>query len=295
MTHAFHGLPPLVITVCPTGMVPRRRDFPAVPEQPDEIAADVRRAVRAGATSAHLHARDADGEPTPALERYAEVVRAVRDEAPDLVISVSTSGRVHRTFEERSAVLDLARDDELRPDLASLTLGSLNFPTQASVNDPAMIQRLAHAMRERGIVPELEIFDFGMIDYAHYLIERRVLEPPFVCNLLLGSLGTAAATPLNLASMVERLPAGTYWQAAGIGRFQWPMNALAVVTGGHVRTGLEDNLHMDPGKRTQATNEALVRRVASLATASGRRLATPSDARALMGLAPRDRAVAAAR
>jgi uncharacterized protein (DUF849 family) len=291
MREIHGGLPPLVINVCPTGMVPRRRDFPAVPEQAADIAGDVARAVAAGAASVHVHARDASGEPDYRRQRYAEIVGAVRRAVPDAVVSVSTSGRVHGRFDERSDVLNL--DGDLTPDLASLTLGSMNFPTQASVNEPAMIQRLAHVMRERRIVPELEIFDFGMIDYAHHLIARGVLAPPFVFNLLLGSLGTAAATPLNLASMVERLPADAYWQAAGIGRFQWPMNALGVVMGGHVRTGLEDSLYMDTAKRVPATNERLVQRVATLALASGRSLATPAEARALMGLAPRDTAVIA--
>jgi uncharacterized protein (DUF849 family) len=263
-------------------MVPRRREHPAVPEQPEEIAVAVAAAVAAGASCVHLHARDAQGDPTYVLDRYRETVRAVRRVAPDVVVSVSTSGRVHTRFEERSEVLAL--DGELKPDLASLTLGSMNFPSQASVNEPHTIRRLADAMRERGIVPELEIFDFGMIDYAHYLIGRRVLAPPFVCNLLLGSLGTASATALNLALMVERLPAETYWQAAGIGRFQWPMTSLGVVMGGHVRTGLEDNLYLDVEKRHPATNEALVRRVATLAAACGRTVATPDDARRLMGL-----------
>jgi 3-keto-5-aminohexanoate cleavage enzyme len=287
MIHASGTGPPVVITVAPTGMVPRRRDGIAVPEQPDQIAADVQRAVAAGASCAHLHARDEDGEPTYRRERYAEIVRAVRRVTPDIVISVSTSGRLHNTFEQRSHVLDL--DGDLKPDLASLTLGSMNFPTQVSVNSPEMIHRLACAMCERGIVPELEIFDFGMIDYAHYLIQRRILEPPFVCNLLLGSLGTSAATPLNLAQMVERLPAGTFWQAAGMGRFQWPMNALGVVSGGHVRTGVEDSLYLDAGKQEPATNAACVRRVADLATAYGRPLAGPHEARALMGLSVLER------
>ena len=293
MIAASGTAPPVVITIAPTGMVPRRRDGVAVPEQPDQIAADVQRAVAAGASCAHLHARDEDGEPTYRRERYAEILRAVRRVAPDIVISVSTSGRVHNTFEQRSHVLDL--DGDLKPDLASLTLGSMNVPTQASVNSPEMIHRLARAMGERGIVPELEIFDFGMIDYAHYLIQRRILQPPFVCNLLLGSLGTSAATPVNLAQMVERLPAGTYWQAAGIGRFQWPMNALAVVSGGHVRTGVEDTLYLDAGKQQPATNAACVRRVADLATAYGRPLAGPDEARALMGLAVLERSARDAR
>jgi uncharacterized protein (DUF849 family) len=263
-------------------MIPRQRDHAAVPEQPAEIASDVARAVAAGASSVHLHARDETGEPTYRRDRYLEVVRAVRAVAPDVVISVSTSGRVHRTYDERSAVLDL--EGLAKPDLASLTLGSMNFPTGASTNEPEMIRRLADAMRERGIVPELEIFEFGMIDYARYLIDKSVLKPPFVCNLLLGSLGTSAATALNLALMVDRLPEGAFWQAAGIGRFQWPMNALGVVLGGHVRTGLEDNLYLDGARQVPATNEALVARVAALANAFHRPVATPSDARRLMGL-----------
>lgn len=290
MRETTGSLGPLVITVCPTGMVPRRRDVPQLPEQPDEIHADVRRAVAAGAAVVHVHARDETGEPTYARERYADIIGRLRGEFPDIIISASTSGRVHKAFEERSAVLDL--DGPLKPDLASLTLGSMNFPRQASVNEPDMIRRLADAMRERHIVPELEIFDFGMIDYAHYLIEKRVLRPPFVCNLLLGSLGTAAATPLNLSQMVSRLPSGTYWQAAGIGRFQWQMNALGVAMGGHVRTGLEDNLFLDADKRVPATNEALVARVATLGAAVGRPLASMVDARQLMQIRSRGISIA---
>ena len=273
----------LVINVALTGMVPRKREYPAVPEQPCEIADAAARCAAAGATSVHLHARAADGEPTYRRERYAEVIRAVRAAAPHLVICVSTSGRQFTSFDHRSEVLALEGD--AAPDLASLTLGSLNFPQQASVNPPDTIRGLASAMQDRGIVPELEIFDVGMIDYAHYLIDRGVLRPPFVFNLLLGSLGTIGATTANLAMLVERLPRGAYWQAAGIGRAQWPMNALGVVMGGHVRTGLEDNLYMDRAKQVPATNDALVRRVVALASAVGRPIATPADARRLMGLA----------
>jgi len=140
-----------------------------VPEQPDQIATDVRRAVDT----------------------------AVRDAVPGIVVSVSTSGRVHKDFRQRAEVLDL--DGIAKPDLASLTLGSMNFATQPSVNSPDTIRGLAEAMRERGIVPELEIFDFGMKSkISHYLIGRGVLHPPFVCNLMLGSLGTSAATAHNL-------------------------------------------------------------------------------------------------
>jgi uncharacterized protein (DUF849 family) len=139
-------------------------------------------------------------------------------------------------------------------------------------------------MRERGIVPELEVFDYGMVDYAKYLIERGVLREPFYFNLLLGSLGTVSATPLNLASIVAGLPSGSTWAAAGIGRFQFPMNSLAVTMGGNVRIGLEDNLYEDTEKKRPATNAGLVERIARLARAAEREPATPAQARQMIGL-----------
>lgn len=273
---------PLVINAALSGMVARRSEHPTVPEQPDQIAHDVAGCHEAGASSVHLHARDTDGKPTYRSERYAEVIHAVRTVAPDLIICVSTSGRLWSSFEQRSEVLNL--DGDAAPDLASLTLGSLNFRAQASVNPPDIIERLASTMRDRGIVPELEVFDLGMLDYAHSLIDRAVLQPPFIFNLLLGSAGTLAATAANLALLVERLPPGSHWQAAGVGRAQWPMNALGVIMGGHVRTGLEDNVWMDADTRARATNEGLVRRISALAAAAGRPLATAATARQLMGL-----------
>jgi uncharacterized protein (DUF849 family) len=263
-------------------MVPRRADNPSVPMTPAEIAADVDRCFQAGARVFHVHCRDANEEPAADRAMYADIMRRIRRGTPQAIVCVTTSGRLHRTFDARSEALQL--EGELKPELASLTLGSMNFPRQASVNEPEMIQRLAAAMMERGIVPELEIFDLGMLDYAHYLIGRGLLRPPFVFNLLLGSLGTLSASPLNLALLVQRLPAPAFWSAAGIGRFQFDMNALGIVTGGHVRTGLEDNLYMDTGKRALATNEALVRRLAGIAAAVERPLATPDEARALLGL-----------
>jgi uncharacterized protein (DUF849 family) len=273
---------PLVINLALTGMVPRKADNPAVPITAAEIAADVQRCFLAGARIFHIHARDDSEEPTYHAEVFTDIVRQIRQTVPEALICVTTSGRAYKSFEERSQVLDLTGD--LKPDLASLTLGSLNFPKQASINEPAMIQRLAQRMNEQGVVPELEIFDFGMVDYAHYLIGRKILQPPFVFNLLLGSLGMLSATGVNLAMLVDRLPRESYWSAAGIGRFQYSMNAVGLTLGGHIRTGLEDNLYMDSGKHELATNEKLVRRIAEVAQALGRPLATPLQARQLLGL-----------
>ncbi len=276
------GLPPLVINAALTGMVPRKKDSPHVPETPNEIAEDVERCVAAGASIVHLHARDEHGDPTYRRDVYTEIVAAVRSRSAEAIVCVSTSGRTFKTFEERSAVLGLEGD--LRPDMASLTLGSMNFPREASVNEPEMIRRLAETMQERGIVPELEIFDLGMLDYAHFLIERGALRQPYYFNVILGSLGTLAATPVNLATVAERMPAGATWAGGGVGRFQRSVTAMAVTMGGHVRIGLEDNLWLDDERSTLATNEQLVGWIAGVAHAIGRDVADPPTARKLVGL-----------
>jgi 3-keto-5-aminohexanoate cleavage enzyme len=275
---------PLIVNVALTGMVPTKADNPAVPVTPSEIVEDAERCVRAGASIVHVHARDDDGAPTWRAAVYAEIVGGIRERCPGAIVCVSTSGRSWKELERRAEVLDL--EGALQPDLASLTLGSLNFPKQASVNDPETIVALAERMHERGIVPELEVFDLGMTDYARFLVERGVLQPPFVFNVLLGSLGTLAATPLNLAMVTGALPEGSVWAGAGIGRFQLTVNALAIASGGHVRVGLEDNLWLDVEKTRPATNLALVERLVSIARAVERPIATPAEARELIGLPP---------
>lgn len=269
----------LIINAALTGMVPRRSDSPFVPLTEAEIVADAVRAVNAGASILHLHVRNADESPSSELAPNASLFRAVRAACPGVIISGSTSGRVVSALAQRAAVLDA------QPDMASLTLGSMNFPKQASVNAPETIYGLARRMRERGIMPELEIFDLGMADYANYLVERDVVQLPGYANILLGSLGTANASAINLSSIVRALPPRTTWAAAGIGRFQLPMNSLAIAMGGHVRVGLEDNLWLDPEtKQRPASNEMLIERVVALARAHGRDIAAPARARAMLGL-----------
>ena len=231
-------------------MVPMKSDNAHVPLTPAEIAEDCRECCAFGALILHLHARDTDGKPTWKPEMYREVILRVRALCPDAIICVSTSGRNFNQFEYRSAVLELEGD--AKPEMASLTLGSLNFPKQASVNDPEMIKALATKMIERGIVPEMEVFDMGMLDFGKFLIERQILDCPLYVNLLLGNLGTLAATPMNLAMLVANMPKNMTWAATGIGRFQYQMHALAIASGGHVRVGLEDNLCLDAAKRTPA-------------------------------------------
>ena len=272
---------PLIINAALTGMVPRPQDNPALPVSVDEIVAEARRCAEAGASILHVHARDEETRPTWRAEVYARIIDGIRAACPGVLISGSTSGRLWSEFEKRAAVL------ECRPDFGSLTPGSMNFPTGPSVNDPQIIQQLARAMTERGVVPELEFFDLGMIDYVRdFLLPRGILRPPLYANLLLGSLGTAAATARNLISLIEALPPGATWSAGGIGRFQFPVNCLAIALGGHVRLGLEDNLWMDPEKTEPATNVRLIQRVVRVAEAMARPIATPAQTRQLIGLAP---------
>jgi 3-keto-5-aminohexanoate cleavage enzyme len=274
----------LIINAAITGMIPTREMTPHVPITVDEIVADVQRCRNAGASIVHLHARAEDGSPTYRKDVNEEILSSVREACADIILCVSTSGRNFTTFEERSEVLDAVNP---APEMASLTLGSMNFPQQASINEPDMIKSLALRMRERGIVPELECFEIGMAEYSHYLINRKVLVPPFYCNILLGSLGTLSATKSNLMAAVDALPNGCTWAVAGIGRYQLQANTMAILAGGHVRVGLEDNIWYDSQRRRLATNAELIERVVGLARSVGREIATPDEARTMIGLRPR--------
>ncbi len=279
--HVPHNpiMEPLIINAAITGMVPTPVDNASLPVTVKQIVAEARRCADAGASIIHVHARGGDGAPTWRAEVYQEIINDIRADCPGLLISASTSGRLWSDFEKRSAVLSC------RPDLASLTPGSMNFPATASVNPPQIVCQLAAAMKECGVMPELEFFELGMIDYIReHVIPKGILQPPFYANLLLGSLGTMAASARNLVHMVDALPAGTVWSAAGIGRFQFQMNNLAIAMGGHVRVGLEDNLWMDAAKTDPATNVRLIERVVRVSKAVGRPIASPEDGRRIIGL-----------
>ena len=282
--HPLTPYQPLIVNVCLTGMIPMPDRVPHVPVRPDQIARDAFLCYEAGASIVHVHARDEDGVPTWRPEVYQEIIPAIRERCPDLIVCVTTSGRTFTELEQRSAVLHLEGD--ARPDMASLTLGSMNFATGPSVNAPDMIEALARIMAERGIRPELEVFDSGMAYLARHLADRGVLHPPFYANLMLGSVNTAPGTAEALVHLVASLPEDTTWAAAGLGGMQLPVNAMALFMGGHVRTGLEDNPYYDYASRSAATNLLLVGRVGTLAATAGRRLATPAEVREWLDLPP---------
>jgi len=269
---------PAPIVLAPTGMVPTRAMTPHVPLTPAEIAADVAAAASIGITSVHLHARGEDGDPTWEREVYQRIVGAVREAAPDVVINVSTSGRTWSDLERRADCLAL--DGDLKPDLASLTVSSLNFLTQASVNSPDTIHALARIMLERGIVPELELFDFGMLNYVHVLQRKGLLPGPVVANLFFGNVAGMQATLGEMGLAIDRLPPGTIWSGAGLGDFGLPVQAHSVAVGGGVRVGLEDGIWFDRGRTRLATNPMLVERVHELLALHGRSMMTPDELRA---------------
>jgi len=274
----------LLINAALTGMKPSRSNNAYLPVTPAEIAKDALKACELGAAIVHLHARGSDEEPTPDPAIYAEIIGRIREKKSDLIICVTTSGRNWPELEKRSAVLELP--DDAKPDMASLTMGSMNFPTQASINPPQVIQSLAVRMLERDIRPELEIFEVGMLDYAKYLIKKGFLRQPAYCNLILGSLGTMRAVPDHLCYLVSNLPAFSIWAASGIGRYHARMQNLAAAMGGGIRTGLEDSLYLDINKQIPASNSEWVRKAADAARRNGREIATASEVRQWLDLKP---------
>lgn len=272
-----------LLNFTPTGMIPTKEMTPHVPILPHEIGVQVDEAVALGANMVHLHARDAvSGKPTYQKDIYAQIVSEVRSRHPALVICLSTSGRDFPGFNERSECLDLT--DDLRPDMGSLTLSSLNFNAQASMNSPDMIQALAKKMQDKGIKPELEVFDLGMINYAHYLIKKGLITPPYYFNLILGNIACAQANLLSLGLMIKELPAESIWSVGGIGDAQLRMNAIGIVDGGGVRVGLEDNIYFDSERTQLATNTQLVQRVIDIAQTMGRTPYSHLAARTLLGI-----------
>ncbi|HEY7461072.1 MAG TPA: 3-keto-5-aminohexanoate cleavage protein [Gemmatimonadota bacterium] len=280
-----HPLTPyddLIVNVCPTGPLLTKAVTPHVPIQPEEVIDDVCRSLELGASMVHLHARDRRGRPTYRAEVYEAMILGIRRHFPDAVIGVTCIGNDFPELEKRAEVLEL--DGAARPDLASLALTTFDLPSGPNPNPPEVVTALAERMRARGIKPELECFDVGMVATVAQLVRKGLLEPPFYVNLLLGGRYTCPATARHLSLMVDDLPPGTVWAAAGMGQRQLSMNTLAIAMGGHCRVGLEDSMHWLPDSRELATNERLVKRVVEIARIFGRTPAGRSRVRAMLGL-----------
>jgi len=275
----------LILNFTPTGMIPTKETTSHVPVSVAEIIENVHRAVELGITMIHLHARDPEtAEPAYRADIYEAIINGIRRFSSDLVICVSLSGRVFNRFEQRAEVLQLAGD--CKPDMGSLTLSSVNFNRQASINEPELIKGLAAEMQAKGIVPELEAFDTGMVNYARYLARKQLMEPPYYFNLILGNISCAQADLLHAGVMIRDLPEGSLWSLAGIGNWQLQMNTIGIAMGGGVRVGLEDNIWYDAERTQLAGNLDLLKRIHRLAQAFERPVMTPAEFRERMHLAP---------
>jgi uncharacterized protein (DUF849 family) len=271
---------PCIITVAITGSVPRKENNPAVPITVPEQIESTQAAFEAGATIAHVHVRNDDQTPTSDPEKFGRLLEGLRKHCPGMIVQFSTGGRSGKGSERGGMLFH-------RPDMASLSTGSCNFPTIIYENHPSLILELAAKMREFGIKPEIEVFDLSMMYQAIRMAGEGVLAAPLHVQFVFGVKNAMPAVRPALDFMVaelKRLMPDATWTAAGIGAHQLEVNRWALELGGHCRTGLEDNVRFDR-ERLAASNAELVSRLARLCAEYGRRPATAAEARSLLGLA----------
>lgn len=267
----------LIITVAVTGAEVTRQQQPNLPVTPEEIAEDVYRCWQAGASIAHIHARLPDGTPTQSKEVYAEIKRRIREKGCDIIVQFSTGGAVWHSPEERVQCL------EAGPEMATLTTGTCNFGDDVFLNSPRFIEELARRMRELNIKPEIEVFEPGMIENALRLVRKGILELPLHFDFVLGVPGAMTGLIEDLLFLVKKLPSGCTWSVAGVGRYELPLAVHAIVMGGHVRVGFEDNIYYRKGELA-TSNAQLVERIVRIAREVGREVASPSRAREILGI-----------
>ncbi len=269
---------PVVICAAVTGSVTTRDGNPNLPITVDEIVESSLEAWRAGASMLHLHARDEDGVPTQRLDRFEPIVEGLREAGCDAILNLSTGSAAGRASgAERYVCL------QLRPELGSLDCGSINFGDWVFENSPQFLRDVARAFLDAGAKPELECFDVGQIANALRLRDEGLVEDPLHFQLVLGVPGGAPGTIEQALYMRSLLPADATWSICGIGRHQLTLNTFCLIAGGHVRTGLEDNVYYARGVLAES-NAQLVERLVRLAGELGRPVATPDEARAILSL-----------
>lgn len=266
----------LVITVAAVGAEVTRQEQPALPITPEEIAEDAYRCYKAGAAMIHLHVRDEQGNPTQDKEVFKKTVKLIREKCP-ILVQVSTGGAVGMTPEERIQSI------EADPDMATLSTGTCNFGPDVFMNTQEYMEVFAKKMAEKNIKPELECFEPGMIENGVRLMKKGFIKAPLHFDFVLGVPGACPGTPEALMFMKSAIPAGSTWTVAGVGRAQLPLATMAVILGGHVRVGFEDNIFYSKGVLAES-NAQLVERVVRIAKEHGREIATPEEARTILGL-----------
>lgn len=267
-----------IITVAPTGAWPSKKDNPNIPLTPKEIAEDVFECYKAGAAVCHLHMRDDEGKGTMNKEKFREAVNLIKDKC-DILINLTTSGDLNATDETRQEHLAL-----LKPELASYDCGSMNWMHNSLfINHPNFLEQLGKTMKENEVKPEIEIFDAGMIYNSLYYVKKGILDTPAHYQLVLGAAGGTAATVENLVYLKNLLPEGCTWSALGIGKGHIPIMLATLAMGGHVRVGMEDNVYFGSGELAKS-NAQLVTRTANIIREMGGKVATPEEAREILGV-----------
>ncbi|MDD4290646.1 MAG: 3-keto-5-aminohexanoate cleavage protein [Clostridia bacterium] len=268
----------LIITAAICGAEVTKEHNEAVPYTVEEIAREARLAYEAGASIIHLHVREDDGTPTQSAKRFRECMEAIKACCGDVIVQPSTGGAVGMSNDERLEPITLL------PEMATLDCGTCNFGgDDIFVNTENTIIEFAQRMKPLGIKPEVEVFDKGMIDMAIRLAKKGIIPTPMHFNLVMGVNGGISGTPRDLLFMVESLPAGSTFTVSGVGRCQLAMNTMSILLGGHVRVGFEDNVNLAKGVKAKS-NADFVTRIREIAFTLGRETATPSEARAILGL-----------
>ena len=272
---------PCIITVAITGSLPKKEDNPAVPVTVEEQIVSTREAYEAGASIVHIHVREADQSSSSDPAKFEAVLKGVREECPGMIVQFSTGGR-GRAADQRGSML------YLKPDMASLTTGSVNFPNMIYENPPELVDQLARDMMTYQVKPEIEVFDLAMLYTAVRMAKAGELAQPLHVQFVFGLKNTLPPEKeileFEVAQLKKMLPDAT-WTAAGIGRSQLKISHWALKLGGNCRTGLEDNVRFDKS-RLAASNAELVGCVVDQCRASGRRPATPAEARQILSLPP---------
>ena len=268
----------LIITACICGAEVTKEQNPAVPYTVEEIAREAKSAYDAGASIIHLHVREDDGTPTQSKDRFAVCIDAIKKVAPDVIIQPSTGGAVGMTNDER------LQPTELNPEMATLDCGTCNFGgVEVFMNTENMIIDFGQKMIRRGIKPECEVFDKGMIDMALRLAKKGHILHPMHFDFVMGVNGGISGEPRDLLFMRESIPADATWTVSGVGRFEFPMVTMGILMGGHARVGFEDYVYLEKGVLAKENGE-LVDKVVRIAKELGRQIAKPDEAREILGL-----------
>lgn len=266
----------LIITAALTGAEVTREQQPALPVTPEEIGIAAEECARAGASIVHVHARHPDGKPAQDREIYRQIIAEVSKRC-DVIVQVSTGGAVGMTAEERLAPVTL------KPEMATLSMGTVNFGGDVFMNHPRDMEIFARTMAEHGVKPELEIFDSGMLTTASRWLAKGLIAGPVHMDFVLGIPGAMAGTPEALMYLKSQLPPGATWTVAGIGAAQLPLGVMAIMLGGHVRVGFEDNVYFRKGELA-TSNAQLVERIATISRTMDRPVATPDEARRILDI-----------